>query len=135
MAQAPFRAKDFSVAAQTFLYACAFWTVAADEELKPGEQTWLYEQFGQEGATQSLEEFVALESDEFFAAFDNAAAGLSDEEKNIIFPKLEEWLISCAKSDAEELVSEDEIIQKIKARLSIDEKAAASSGAALRSRH
>ena len=36
-----FKAKDLSLNAQTFLYACAFWTVAADEELSSNEQKWL----------------------------------------------------------------------------------------------
>ncbi len=74
MRKAPFFAKELSAQAQTFLYACAFWAVAADEELKSSEQMWLMEQFGKDGATNSLEEFVALESNDFFKAFDDAAA-------------------------------------------------------------
>ncbi|MBA4388915.1 MAG: hypothetical protein C0404_13110 [Verrucomicrobia bacterium] len=120
MTPAPFTAKNMSVNARTFLYACAFWTVAADEELKKLEQAWLVEQFGQEGSTKSLDEFVALESDEFFDAFDRSAAALTEDEKAQIFPKLEKWLLSCATADGNEALSERAVIDKLNSRLSID---------------
>ena len=119
MKQAPFIASEMSVAARRFLYACAFWTVAADEELKPSEQAWLVEQFGEEGITHSLEEFVALESDAFFQAFDGAAGALSDSERQRLFPALEDWLISCVEADDQESPAEREMIQRIKERLGI----------------
>ncbi|MDI6774275.1 MAG: hypothetical protein QME60_02615 [Verrucomicrobiota bacterium] len=81
MNKAPFCAKDQSLNVQTFLYACAFWTVAGDEELKSAEQDWLVEQFGEAGATRSLEEFVKLESDAFSRAFEQAVKSLTDGEK------------------------------------------------------
>ena len=121
MQPAPFHARDLSLNAQTFLYACAFWTVASDEGLNAGEQEWLIDQFGEAGATQSLEDFVALESEEFFTAFDTGANGLTEEEKQIILPNLEEWLLSCATADGLEGPDELQTIEKIKARLSLDD--------------
>ncbi len=119
MTHPPFYAKDCSVEAQTFLYCCAFWAVAADEELRPGEQSWLIEQFGEDGATGSLQEFVALESDEFFNAFDRAVLSLTDDDKKFVYPVLEEWLFSCASSDGGEVAEERDIIERIKKRLSL----------------
>lgn len=119
MMHPPFYAKDCSVEAQTFLYCCAFWAVAADEELKSGEQIWLIEQFGEDGATESLQEFVALESGEFFKAFDNAARSMSEKDRLFIYPLLEDWLLSCILSDGGEAVEEREIVDKIKERLSL----------------
>ncbi len=84
MSEAPFYAKDFSTHAQVFLYACAFWTVAADEELKSTEQKWLKEQFGEDGATNSLDDFIALGSDDFFDAFYEASDKLTDEERTAV---------------------------------------------------
>lgn len=120
MKKAPFKAGDKSLNVRRFLYACAFWTVAGDEELKPGEQQWLEQQFGEEGATSSLEEFVSLESDDFFDAFDSAADALSEEEKKDIYPRLEEWLYSCATADGTERTGERDVILKIKNRLSLE---------------
>jgi WD40 repeat protein len=119
MSERPFYAKDMSVNAQTFLYACAFWTVAADENLKPAEQRWLVEQFGEDGATQSLEDFVALESNEFFSAFDTAAAGLTDAEKMTIYPHLETWLLACAAAEGRSGDEERAIVAKIAERISL----------------
>lgn len=97
---APFYARNFSAEARTFLYACAFWTVAADEEITDPEQQWLIEQFGEDGVTQSLDDYIALESSAFLKAFDNATRALPDDEKRVIYPQLEEWLTSCAEADA-----------------------------------
>ena len=119
MNKAPFNAGDFSLEAQTFLYACAFWTVAADEELKPAEQTWLIEQFGEAGATKSLDDFVKLESEEFFQAFDSTATALGPEERSIMLPALEEWLMSCAAAEGVVGPGETETIARIVARLSL----------------
>jgi WD40 repeat protein len=119
MTNAPFVAKDLSMEAQTFLYACAFWTVAADEAIKPTEQDWLIAQFGQQGATGSLEHFVALESRDFFAAFDAAARALKPDERKRIFPQLEAWLTSCALSDAGDIEADQAVIQKVLKRLGI----------------
>lgn len=116
----PFIAKDLSVKLRAFLYACAFWTVAADEELKSEEQLWLIEQFGEEGATESLSQFVSLESDDFFKAFDGAAAALSDDDRRRVYPFLEDWLLQCAQVDGSQDVSELQIINKIKGRLNLD---------------
>ena len=120
MTTPPFHAKDLSVEVQTFLYACAFWTVAADESLKSEEQAWLIEQFGQDGATQSLDDFVALDSDAFYAAFDHAAAALSDDEKRAVYPDLEAWLLSCSQADGGAADGERKTITDIKRRLSLD---------------
>jgi len=119
MRKVPFYAEDMSLDAKKFLYSCAFWVVAADEQLKPSEQEWLIRQFGPEGATKSLDEFVALESKEFFQAFDASAEALTDEERGTIFPKLEEWLLSCVEVDSVVSDAEKQIIQKIKDRLSL----------------
>jgi len=116
----PFIAKDLSDALRKFLYCCAFWTVAADEELKSGEQQWLIEQFGQEGATESLSHFVNLESELFFEAFDAAAAELTDDERRKVYPFLEDWLLQCTEADGYQDVSELQIVNKIKGRLNLD---------------
>jgi roadblock/LC7 domain-containing protein len=116
---APFYAKDFSVEARTFLYICAFWTVAADEELTAIEQEWLVDQFGQDGATKSLDEYLALESSAFLKAFDSASRALTDDDKRAIFPQLEEWLMSCADADGP-ADKELAVIKKIKNKLSLD---------------
>ena len=121
MNQAPFLAKDMSIEARKFLYACSFWAVAADEQLKPAEQEWLMKQFGAEGATKSLDEFVALESDAFFQVFDESAAALSNDEKRTIYPRLEEWLLSCAEADPGIAGEVRQVIEKIKNRLSLDD--------------
>lgn len=102
-----------------FLYACAYWAVAADEELKPSEQQWLKDQFGEEGATSSLDDFVSLESGKFYDVFDSSAARLTDEEKRDIYPELENWLYSCVTADGTEGTEERDIILKIKNRLSL----------------
>jgi WD40 repeat protein len=120
MRQAPFMARDFPVHVRTFLYACAFWAVAADEELKPPEQAWLVDQFGEEGATRSLDEFVSLESTEFFRAFDRAVARLTDADKLSLYPQLENWLFSCISTDERQTGEELEIVDKIRSRLSLD---------------
>lgn len=120
MSESLFCAKDLSVNAQAFLYACAFWTVAADENLGSNEQQWLVEQFGEDGATQSLEDFVALESSEFFQAFDTAARDLTDAEKETIYPHLEAWLLSCAMAEGRSAEEERAIIGKIAERISLD---------------
>mgnify|MGYP001615966590 CR=1 FL=1 len=122
MKKAPFNAKDMSLNAKKFLYTCAFWTVAADEQLKPSEQEWLVQQFGAEGATKSLDEFIALESEEFFQVFDASAKALTIEERRKIFPRLEDWLISCVGSDAAVSDVEKQIIRKIMDRLSVYEE-------------
>lgn len=120
MTEAPFLARDMTIEARKFLYACAFWAVAADEQLKPSEQEWLIKQFGTEGATKSLDEFVDLESEAFFEVFDGAANELTTEDKRTIFPGLEKWLISCIESDSSVTPQDVEIIGKIKERLSLD---------------
>ena len=120
MTEAPFLARDMSIEARKFLYACAFWAVAADEELKPAEQEWLITQFGAEGATKSLDEFVDLESEAFFEVFDGAANMLTRDDKKKIFPGLEKWLISCIESDSSVTPQDGEVIGKIKERLSLD---------------
>ncbi len=120
MKEAPFKASEKSLDVRRFLYACAYWAVAADEELKPEEQNWLEEQFGEEGVTSSLEEFVSLESGDFFDAFDSAAGALSEQEKKDIYPRLEEWLYSCTTADGSEGAEERNIILKIKNRLSLE---------------
>jgi len=119
MQPAPFYAKDMSVEAKTFLYACAFWTVAADEKLRAPEQDWLVEQFGEDGITKSLDEFVALDSEEFLKAFDNAEKALSDDEKAVIYPRLEAWLLSCAGADGVRTPEEQRTIAKIAGRISL----------------
>jgi WD40 repeat protein len=121
---APFSAKEFSLEAQKFLYACAFWTVAADESLKPAEQEWLIEQFGPDGATESLDAFVAMESDAFFKAFDDAAGAVSDAERRRLYPQLAEWLRSCAESDGGEATDEKATIEKVVRRVRLDSEMA-----------
>jgi len=120
MSKAPFLAKDMSLEARKFLYACAFWAVAVDEQLKPAEQEWLETQFGAEGATKSLDEFVDLESDVFFQVFDSAANALSDDDRKKILPDLESWLISCIESDVSVTAQDRDIVERIKERLSLD---------------
>jgi len=122
MRKAPFVAKDMSLQGRKFLYACAFWAVAADEQLKPEEQEWLVNQFGAEGMTKSLDEFVALESSRFVEVFDDCADALSDDDKLRIYPRLEEWLLSCMGSDANVPDEERQVIGKIKNRLMLDDE-------------
>jgi hypothetical protein len=116
---APFYAKDLSVEAQTFLYICAFWTVAADEELTTIEQEWLVDQFGQDGATKSLDEYLSLESSAFLKAFDSALRALTDDDKRAMYPQLEQWLMSCAEADGP-ATKEVATITKIKKKLSLE---------------
>ncbi len=116
----PFIAKDLSDNLRKFLYCCAFWTVAADEELKSEEQQWLIEQFGQEGATESLSQFVTLESQQFFDVFDKAAVALTDDDRRKVYPFLEEWLLHCTEVDGFQDVTEIQIVNKIKGRLNLD---------------
>lgn len=120
MSDVPFYARDLSIEARRFLYSCAFWAVAADEELTGAEQKWLIDQFGEDGATSSLEEFVSLESDAFFAAFDASVKDMSDQDKAIVYPDLRSWLESCAGSEERTLKAEKEIIEKIAGRISLD---------------
>lgn len=94
--EAPFHAKDFSEDARLFLYACAFWTVAADETLKSTEQQWLAEQFGEKTSKNLLVEFSQGKRGKFFDVLDDAAESLSSEEKELLYPALLEWLQSCA---------------------------------------
>lgn len=109
---------------QKFLFACAFWIVAADEQLTQGEQRWLTEQFGPRKTAFWLEEMTALQGARFFQVFDKLAAGLGENDKRRIYPALQAWLSSCAASDAAGNVEEREIIGKIKARLMLDAQVA-----------
>ncbi len=63
---------------------------------------------------------MALESDEFFKAFDGACAAMPEGDKKKIFPYLEAWLVSCAESDGSDAPAEKQIVEKIKARISLD---------------
>jgi len=116
----PFIAKNLSANLRKFLYCCAFWTVAADEELRSEEQLWLIEQFGQEDAAESLEQFLGLEGNEFFDVFDSAAAALTDDERRKIYPFLEEWLLQCTEVDGVQDATEITIVNTIKGRLNLD---------------
>jgi len=128
MRKAPFIAKDMSIEARKFLYAAAFWAVAADEELKKEEQEWLVEQFGEEGMTKSLNEFVSLESSRFFEVFDNCARAMSEDDQRRIYPRLEQWLRSCLESDSGLPESEQQVIQKLKDRLQLEDEIGRLSG-------
>lgn len=79
---------------QAFLFACAFWSLAADAELKPDEQTWLHAQFGEDKTRRLLARFMEFEPDAFLSVFDESAATLADDEKEQVYPRLEAWLRS-----------------------------------------
>ena len=120
MGQSVLENATLSPNAYRFLYACAFWTVAADEELAPSEQAWLIEQFGEESAVRLLEEFVSLDGGEFFSVFDQTAAALTDAEKLLLYPELRSWLESCAVVDGSGGGDESGIIGQIAERVSLD---------------
>ncbi|MEI6808338.1 MAG: WD40 repeat domain-containing protein [bacterium] len=115
---------EFPEHIQKFLFACAFWIVAADEQLTQGEQRWLTEQFGPRKVGLWLEEMTAADGAQFYQAFDKLSAGLGDNDKRRIFPSLVAWLQDCGASDAAGGVQEKEIIEKIKVRLSLDAQVA-----------
>jgi len=105
---------------QRFLFACSFWTVAADEKLTQGEQNWLAEQFGAGKSVPWLREMAAEDGDRFFRMFDKLAKSLTDSDKRKIYPMLTGWLLSCAQTDGPETSSEQSVIAQIGRRLSLD---------------
>jgi WD40 repeat protein len=105
---------------QEFLYACAFWIVAADEELKPGEQTWLNSQFGKQRNDELLIQFSALEGDRFFQVLDDLARAVDDSAKRSIYPGLISWLQSCCGQDGDMGNAETDVLVELKKRLSLD---------------
>ncbi len=76
MDQGSLLAKIFPLHVPRFVHIGAFWAAASDETLKPAEQKWLEDQFGEAGVTHSLQEFVERESDAFLHAFDHAVRSL-----------------------------------------------------------
>lgn len=109
---------------QEFLYACAFWVVAADEELKPGEQTWLNSQFGGKRSDELIRQFSALESNRFFEVLKDLAYAVEDEAKRRIYPNLISWLQSCCGQDGDVGAAEAEVLVQLKKRLSLDSEIA-----------
>ena len=105
---------------QKFLFACAFWIVAADEQLTQGEQRWLIEQFGQRKAASWLDEMTSMQGTQFYQVFDKLAAALGDNDKRRVYPLLVTWLHACGSSDMAGAAAEAEIVGKIRARLSLD---------------
>ncbi|MEI6218721.1 MAG: hypothetical protein WCP86_07455, partial [bacterium] len=109
---------------QKFLFACAFWIIAADEQLTAGEQRWLTEQFGARKTSVWLDEMTASQGALFYQVFDKLAASLGENDKRRVYPGLVAWLKLCSASDAAGAASEEQVISKIKARLSLDEQIA-----------
>jgi|GEM_PF-3502819 len=109
--------KQESEYAKEFLFACAFWTIAADEQLNEGEQSWLSAQFGDAESKTLLDQFLQLESNRFFDVFDSLAAALTPEERNRIFPALDSWLHSCSASDSAGEAHEKDVITELWKRL------------------
>ena len=110
----------FTEITQKFLFACAFWAVASDEQLKLGEQRWLNDRFGERKTKAWLDEMIAAEGNRFFQLFDKLAASLADSDKRRIYPGLIAWLSSCVESDGPAGTSEKVVILRIKERLSLE---------------
>jgi WD40 repeat protein len=109
----PFRASDFSEGAQEFLFACAFWVVAADERLRSAEHAWLHKQFGSEVGEKLLASFTSLEGATFFAVFDELSSHLTEFEKRRIHSGLKDWLGSCIEADGEASPRERETVFRV----------------------
>jgi len=122
IAEAPFLASDFSKEAQVFLYACAFWTVAADETLRTKEQQWLAEQFGEKRAKELLIEFSQGKRGKFLDVLDAAATAIPDEEKSHFYPALLDWLYACASVDGDSIPEENLTIESLKTRLKLSDE-------------
>ena len=120
MTESLLRAGQFGENAQEFLFACAFWTIAADEKLSPGERAWLDGQFGAKSGGENLAILSRLESDRFFALFDQLREALTPDERRSIFPRLIPWLRSCAESDKDDTAAEEQIMEDIRRRLDLD---------------
>ena len=86
---------EVSPRAQEFLFACAFWIMAADEQLTGEEQAWLFAEFGDSRANQLIQKTLAIESDDFLPYFDTTVNALSDDDKRTVYPQLPPWLCRC----------------------------------------
>ena len=103
---------EYSENAQEFLFACAYWAVAADEKLTTEEQEWLADQFGEEQSQALFSQISSLDNNAFFQLFDDLVNALSDDDKRLIYPQLAPWVVSCIASDGivegvEEVVAEE----------------------------
>jgi hypothetical protein len=113
--------KTFSQSTQEFLFACAFWIMAADEELKGLEQDWLVDQFGDQQAMTWLEKYMQMGGEEFVQHFDNLAEAVPVEEREKLYPVLKPWLGACVTSDGEWKPAENEVMLKIQDRIDFEE--------------
>lgn len=116
---APFEAHALAPEVRRFLYACGFWMAWADGEFKPQEQAWLERQFGPEEARSLYTEFYQLGDEAFFRVLDAETAGLTQSQKDRIFPVLKLWLLSLAHADSVFAVRERLVARQILNRLGI----------------
>lgn len=115
-----FTPTDLSENAQNFLFACAFWIMAADEELSTAEQNWLASQFGEEKYVDRLNEMLELPDGQFMPTFDARTRALTDEERRAIYPTLTKWLCQCVTADGELRAAENEVMRSIQNRIELD---------------
>lgn len=126
MTAQPFHASQFSDTTRKFLFACAFWLMAADEELTSAEQEWLSGQLGADAVALLLQEFISLDSAGFFATFDSLTASLPPSESRVVFAGLERWMQAATSGP-----SAEDVIPQILGRIGIQNVAAADGSAAI----
>ncbi len=111
---------DFKEETQRFLFACAYWVAAADEELVPAEQEWLEQQFGVDAAQRLMTEFINMSDGDYFELFDTKGGLLPFEEYGRITAGLNQWLLELVAIDGEVLESELESVRNIIKRFGIE---------------
>ena len=110
---------DFRESTQRFLFACAYWVAAADEELVPAEQEWLENQFGKETVERLLGEFMGMSREAYFELFDTEGGLIPFEEYERVTAGLNGWLLDLMVCDGEAIDSELESTRKIFDRFGI----------------
>jgi hypothetical protein len=113
MMKPPFYAKEHSDEAKLYLFASAYWVLAADEQLTGEEQTWLFDQFGELYTRDMLEGLMAMESEEYFTTLADARERVPEAEIGTIDASLHEWLLSAAMADQTATLEEREILEKL----------------------
>ncbi len=111
---------EYSKSVQEFLFTCAFWILAADEELTSVEQEWLISFFGADTNKRYLNKLLSLASGEFLPAFDRLVDTLTDDDKRNIYPVLSPWLCQCVTVDGKLRASENEVMQEIKQHVDLE---------------
>jgi hypothetical protein len=112
--------EEFTRNVQEFLFACAYWICAADEELRSEEQDWLIEQFGEKKTAAWLENCMNMESQAFLQHFDAMAHSLDDWQKRQVLPAIIPWLSDCVMADKQLDPAENQVLKEIRARLQLE---------------